>query len=290
MRPVPSHIPAAILDSGGPPRRMCSDKPCFPPGGPPLCPRRSHPSTTGHTEKRMTPTMMAKTTVTWPTFIQLLQAYADEHGHTRVPQNETVLLDGREVALGRRVNQTRTRYRAGKLTPDQVAQLEQLPGWVWDALGPATRAARWDATFAEIDQHRTEHGDLTKLPQRLRQWLLRQRRAAQAGQLDQDRVEILLQLPGGIQTPGRSRVEHFAGAARTWLQAHPGSTIADLPRDGAVVHYQGQDVDLYRRALYYRRRRAGLEGSRPLPDNEAKILQQLPGWTWQIQGSSTTLP
>lgn len=235
------------------------------------------------------PAMMSKTTVAWPTFIQLLQAYANEHGHTRVPQKETVLLDGQEVALGRRVNQVRTRKRAGKLTPAQVAQLEQLPGWTWDALEPAAdRAARWDATFSEVEQHQAQHGDLTKLPQRLRQWLLRQRRAAQAGQLDQHRVQVLLQLPGGIQTPGRSRVEHFAGAAHTWLQANPGSTMADLPRDGAVVHYQGQDVDLYRRALYYRRRRAGLEGSRPLPDSEAQVLEKLPGWNWNIQGVSTS--
>lgn len=232
---------------------------------------------------------MPKTTVAWPTFVQLLKAYADEHGHTRVPQKETVLLDGQEVALGRRVNQVRTRYRAGKLTPEQVAELQQLPGWTWEALEPATtRAARWDATFFEVEQHQEAHGDLTKLPQRLRQWLLRQRRAAQTGQLDNDRVQVLLQLPGGIQTPGRSRVEHFAGAARVWLEANPGSTIADLPRDESVVEYQGQDVDLYRRALYYRRRRAGLESSHPLPDSEAKILEQLPGWTWEIQGS--TLP
>lgn len=230
--------------------------------------------------------MMAKSTVTWPTFIALLEAYAAEHGHTRVPQKETVLLDGQDVALGRRVNQTRTRYREGKLRPEHITELEQLPGWVWDALErPSTKAARWDATFTEIEQHHADHGDLSRLPQRLRQWLLRQRRAAQAGDLDADRVRVLLQLPGGIDTPGRSRVEQFAGAARAWLEANPGSTISDLPRDGALVRFQEQEIDLYRRALYYRRRRAGLEGSRPLPDHEAELLEQLPGWTWDIQST-----
>lgn len=225
--------------------------------------------------------MTAKTTIDWPTFIAMLQAYAAEHGHTRVPQKETVLLDGQEIALGRRVNQARTRYRAGKLPPQHVEQLEQLPGWVWDALEPAsTKSARWHATLAEVQQHQDEHGNLTRLPQRLRQWLLRQRRAAQAGKLDTDRVQVLMKLPGGIQTPGRSRVEQFARAAHAWLEANPGSTIADLPRDGAVIQHEGQDVDLYRRALYYRRRRAGLEASRPLPEDEAKLLEQLPGWTW----------
>lgn len=285
MRPAPITTPLLSWEAAVRRGACVPTNPCSLPGGPPLCPpaqQHEHPAT-GHREEDNL--MMAKTTLDWATFITLLKAFADEHGHTRVPQKETAQVDGQEIALGRRVNQARTRYRAGKLPPEQVTELEQLPGWVWDALEPATtRAARWDATFSEVQQHQDEHGDLTRLPQRLRQWLLRQRRAAQAGQLDHDRVQVLMKLPGGIRTPGRSRVEQFADAARAWLEANPGSTIADLPRDGSIVQHHGQDIDLYRRALYYRRRRAGLEATRPLPDEEAKILEQLPGWTWQIQG------
>ncbi|GLW34496.1 helicase associated domain-containing protein [Actinoplanes regularis] len=57
-----------------------------------------------------------------------LRAYADEHGHARVPPS-WVTADG--FRLGNWVSNRRS--RRGQLGADRAAQLEKVPGWVWDA-------------------------------------------------------------------------------------------------------------------------------------------------------------
>ena len=62
----------------------------------------------------------------WDDWIDLLKEFAQENGHTRVPQAFKTS-DG--YLLGRWVNTRRTK-RDG-LTPGQQSQLESFPGWVW---------------------------------------------------------------------------------------------------------------------------------------------------------------
>ena len=38
-------------------------------------------------------------------------------------------------------------YRAGRLSPDRIARLKELPGWVWNPL-----AARWEEGFAALER------------------------------------------------------------------------------------------------------------------------------------------
>jgi hypothetical protein len=57
-----------------------------------------------------------------------LRAYADEHGHARVPASG-VTADG--FRLGTWVCNRRS--QRGQLSADRVALLEALPGRVWDA-------------------------------------------------------------------------------------------------------------------------------------------------------------
>jgi len=50
-------------------------------------------------------------------------------GHSRVPATH---VEG-EYRLGSWVSVKRKQYRKGRLSPERIAKLEALPGWVWDA-------------------------------------------------------------------------------------------------------------------------------------------------------------
>ncbi len=62
----------------------------------------------------------------WDDWINLLTEFARENGHTRVPQ---LFKTSNGLLLGRWVNSRRT--SRDRLTADQQAELESLPGWVW---------------------------------------------------------------------------------------------------------------------------------------------------------------
>jgi hypothetical protein len=64
----------------------------------------------------------------WDDWIVLLKEFSRDNGHTRVPQ---LFKTSNGFLLGRWVNSRRS--RKDRLTPEQQAELESLPGWVWRA-------------------------------------------------------------------------------------------------------------------------------------------------------------
>ena len=70
--------------------------------------------------------MWAADSPQWDDWIGLLKEFARENGHTRVPQ---LFKTSDGFLLGRWVNSRRS--KRDRLTPEQQAELESLPGWVW---------------------------------------------------------------------------------------------------------------------------------------------------------------
>ena len=68
----------------------------------------------------------------WIKGYQKLKAYQEEHGHTRVPQRHKTPNDN--FNLGAWVRNRRRDYKKGTLSPNRIADLETLKGWVWDVL------------------------------------------------------------------------------------------------------------------------------------------------------------
>lgn len=61
----------------------------------------------------------------WADWINLLKEFARQHGHARVPQ---LFKTSDGFLLGRWVNSRRS--KRDRLSPEQQAELEALPGWV----------------------------------------------------------------------------------------------------------------------------------------------------------------
>lgn len=58
-----------------------------------------------------------------------LHKFMEVEGHARVPVNHVT---DSGFKLGTWVSNRRKDYRSGKLSPERIAELEALPGWVWD--------------------------------------------------------------------------------------------------------------------------------------------------------------
>jgi len=65
----------------------------------------------------------------WERAFQLVEKYAQEHGHARVPDAYSV----KGFRLGSWVGIQRAAYRNGMLAAEREKRLQQLPSWVWQA-------------------------------------------------------------------------------------------------------------------------------------------------------------
>ena len=77
-----------------------------------------------------------RTSDKWTRNIKALEIFVNENGHAKVPAVTRISVDGNEVSLGSWVSYLRVKYRAGTLSMEKHAQLENFPGWSWGPCKP----------------------------------------------------------------------------------------------------------------------------------------------------------
>ena len=129
----------------------------------------------------------------WEEGFGYLLHFAEREGHPLVPAKHVE--DG--YRLGQWVTNQRASYGRGKLAPDRICRLEELPGWTWDA-----RADRWEEGFGYLLRFAERRGH-TSVPAshevdsyRLGGWVGKQRTSYGNGKLAPDRIRRLEELPG----------------------------------------------------------------------------------------------
>lgn len=76
----------------------------------------------------------------WADRLQAIQQFVNREGHARIPTKHTEVIDNQSINIGTFVSYVRNRYHAGSLSPQQIAALEQMPGWTWGPLRPGRLA------------------------------------------------------------------------------------------------------------------------------------------------------
>ena len=94
------------------------------------------------------------------------------------------------TTLGSWVSRQRTAFNRGVLPVAQAAQLEALPGWLWDA-----RQDPWPASFDKLRTHLADHGRYPTTAH-LKKWVAKQRETYASGHLSEERAGLLEELPG----------------------------------------------------------------------------------------------
>ena len=120
---------------------------------------------------------------------KLAEEYYNEHGNLLVPFDYETKSGEK---LGKWINTTRTAYKNGDLSPDQIKKLEAID-MVWDA-----QEYVWNKWYNLAVEYRNEHGDLlvprkyvTSSGKKLGQWINRARQAYKNGDLSPDKIEKL---------------------------------------------------------------------------------------------------
>lgn len=232
---------------------------------------------TGRLSERIIQTLESVPGWTWTppdpeqVFFDELDWWISVHGDAQVPQLATSrLVAGKPYPLGRRVNTRRDAYFNGTLSQAQIHDLEQRPGWAWEAADPA-----WFAKLAKVASFVERTGSIAGLSSHdlaTYRWLNRQ--LSSWDKLSPTRRDALTKIPGVAPRPALSPAELFLEAAAAWLEANPTLGMKDMPTK-AVVTVNGQEVRVGKQASNYR---TSYTNGRTPP--QAAKMEQLRGWTW----------
>lgn len=207
----------------------------------------------------------------WDDFITALAAFADTHGHCyppRDPKRPDLFKLNQAVVTVRRPG------RRERLTPEQLHQLESLPGWSWEL----RQKSSWEQYFAALAAFADHHGHAcpptdycTDTGLTLGEWVQAMRRPSRRRILGAARAARLEALPGWSwierNTPGWDAM--FAVLANYARENGHALPPADhYTADGIAL---GQWVDKVR--LPNRRRK--------LSARRKARLEALPGWSWK---------
>ncbi len=201
---------------------------------------------------------------TWEEAFALLHEYVSQERTSRIPN--ALIYKG--FKLGGWVMNQKTKYKQGRLTPDQIARLEKLDSsWTWDLMETV-----WQEFFEELKEfvkingHANVPYKVNGVKSKLGEWVTGQRKFFAKGKMEPARQELLNSI-GFRWTPldpweiGYSDLLQYVereGHARVhWKQAENGRIL------GKWVSHQ--------RAKYK---------NGELSIDQIQKLESLPGWEW----------
>ncbi len=212
---------------------------------------------------------------TWPRGLVALRSYVAAHGTARVPLDVVY----RRYPIGRWVAARRTQYQRGTLTPEKVAILEQLPGWVWDVLedrwaqglrlliayARRTGAPNPDAFYIEESEDNFTLGA----------WVNSRRKEHRAGVLSPARVAALEAIQGWEWRPFDAAWSRMY--QRLQQEAGQHGTVAHLTQRSVVDGVSVGRWIMVQRGAY---RRGQLTAAR------TRALEAIPGWNCAPRAST----
>ena len=201
----------------------------------------------------------------WEDNYRRLSEFAAEHGHCS-PTKSTVA-EGQK--LGAWVNLQRAMRNKGKLRPDLVERLNELPGWVW-----SVNDAKWEEGFRHLLDYVEEFGTTSIHPKfryrdySLGTWVHKQRDAKKNGRLSAEKIRRLEDIGSWSWDPLADKWERAFTLLENYIAEHG---TARVPNDYTV---DGVKLDQWA-AL---QRKANAEGT--LSQDRHDRLAALPDWSW----------
>lgn len=206
--------------------------------------------------------LVERVTESWEGWYGLLQAYVDQNGDAKVPQ-QLKLPDGR--SLGSWVSTQRG--KEDTLPALRKAKLESLSGWSWNP-----HEEQWDLGFQHLKEYSVKHGDcLVPAETEMRNgyslggWVSTQR--ATKERLSLDRKKLLESLPGWSWKPYLDQ----------WEKGHSNLKQYVAGNGDCLVPIDHTLVDGFKLGRWVSKQR--LAYAKLSPQRKA-ILESLKGWSW----------
>jgi hypothetical protein len=200
----------------------------------------------------------------WNEGFEYLKKFAEEQGHTRVPQN----LKYANFNLGTWVSTQRV--GRDKLDLKKIQLLANLPRWSWNSLED-----KWNEGFEYLKKYVEEHGH-ARAPLRFKyedfnlgEWISSQRR--KKDKLDLERIQLLEELPQWSWNPLVDQWNEGFEYLKKYVEEHGHARVfAQFKYEGFNL---GQWVGIQRRS----------KKSNKLDLERIKLLEALPQWSWAIK-------
>lgn len=200
-----------------------------------------------------------------------LVEYVAEFGDTRI---RTDYVTGDGFPLGQWVQVRRFDRKIGRLSSERIAQLEGLPGWLWNVQG-----SRYDAGYEALLAFVAEQGH-ARVPARhvtaegyqLGAWVSKRREGRKRNRLSAKQVAQLEELPGWRWEVFDEGFEMGLAVLMAYAHDHGHTRVPSsyVTADGFKL---GQWVVV--------RRQDKTNGN--LSDSRAAQLEALPGWSWHVR-------
>ena len=201
----------------------------------------------------------------WAAPIEALRSFVAREGHARVPDRHVEA----GFQLGRWVMNRRLEYRAGRLDPARVAELEAIPRWSWGPVADDRNAAMVALrAFVAREGHARVRWNHVEGEVKLGRWVSKRRSEHALGQMDPAVAAELNALPGWTWDP---RADDWAVAL--------GALRAFVAREGHARVRQSHVEGGCRLGGWVTRMRFERNSGRLDPDRAAE-LEGMPGWTW----------
>jgi hypothetical protein len=193
----------------------------------------------------------------WNKKITELRTYIDENGHAKFPRGNS---------LGQWVSRRRQDYAAGRMSGERIAELESIPGWVWNALDD-----KWNTHITDLRTFVADNGHAT-VPKYhpIGAWVVACRMDYAAGKLTPERIAELESVGGWVWNVLDAKWSAGVAHVRTFAAAfgHANAPQRYISPDG------------YRTGSWISRSRWAHATGKLSPERIAE-LETIPGWVWR---------
>jgi superfamily II DNA or RNA helicase len=201
----------------------------------------------------------------WERNVSVLHEFISVYGHARVPV-EFVM---GEIKIGAWVSNAKTKYKAGKLTDEQIKDLEKShPTWTWTLLDQ-----QWEELFSMLENFKEAHGHCnvgskgkTKEERALYEWVNTQRKRFKQDKLPEARK-------GRLQALGFS-----FEPIDPWVESYE-VLVAYVAREGNANVPVNHIEDGYFLGRWASKMRGSYKAKELSPE-QVELLEKLDGWNW----------
>lgn len=204
----------------------------------------------------------------WMKMYLILQNFAEIEGHAQ--PDWKLIFNGER--LGTWVHNQCRKYKAGKIDSEQKTLLESLPGWTW-----TRTSSEWMSTYELVKKFAIENGHST-LPEdysvqgkNLQSWVHNQKQRRRTGQLEEDRINLMEDLPGWTWDVHGDRWDNSFELLEAFIDH--GGTLPPKKDE----KYQGLHISSW---ITTQRRKYR---EQKLTQEQAKKLSELPNWQWETK-------
>jgi superfamily II DNA or RNA helicase len=201
----------------------------------------------------------------WERNFQALEKYVTKNGNARVAYD--VVFDGQKIGIW--VSNLKSRFKAGKLTAEQIKRIEAThPTWTWTLLDQ-----QWEEFFEKLQSYEQEHGNCnvsskgqTKDERVLYEWVNTQRKRFKQNKLPEAR---------------KARLEAIGFSFEPidpWIESYE-VLLAYVTREGTANIPVNHIEDGYFLGRWASKMRGSYK-AKELTDEQIKLLEKLPEWNW----------